>query len=265
MTSRGKQISEDVLAILSSAEVHGSVVRLTCGTLDGKDGRKLYLAVDAALQALGGRWDRKHKGHVFPSDPSKLIEAAILSGQVQRPSDFDFFATPAPLAARMADYVGRIDRCCLEPSAGKGALIDALLERSPKAFVDAFEIDPGRADHLRSRYAPARVHVKQCDFLSVAPYPKTYQAVLMNPPFSDRGDVRHVLAAWAWLAPGGRMAAVLSAGAAFRQDKLSTSLRELVNANAGCLDELADDTFKDEGTRVRTVLLTMTKPRGRKP
>lgn len=256
------RLSEQVQSVLSTVAFEGNVVRLTCGKLDGKEGRKLYLAVDSALQALGGTWNRKVQGHVFQQDPRPSVENAILSGEVTRPQDFDFFETPEHLAQRMAESVGPVKRCVLEPSAGHGRLIRAMLAVSPEAFVDAFELIDVNMQVLNLAFADkGRVHVKQADFLATEPYPKAYQAVIMNPPFSKRGDVRHVLHAWKWLAPGGKMAAVMAAGVTFRDDELTRSLRALVNANSGTIDELPEDTFRESGTRVRTVLVTMRKGR----
>ena len=50
-----KKLSDDVLSILSTAQIDGFTVRLICGQLD----RKLYLDVNAALEAIGGKWNRK--------------------------------------------------------------------------------------------------------------------------------------------------------------------------------------------------------------
>ena len=86
---RTTRLSDPVLSILSTVRIEGNIVFLTCGMLSGdKECRKLYLDVNAALESLGGKWNRKAKGYVFDSDPTDKIEVAILTGEVTPPSSF---------------------------------------------------------------------------------------------------------------------------------------------------------------------------------
>lgn len=90
----------------------------------------------------------------------------------------------------------------LEPSAGKGNIVSALLAAG--ADVTAIELDPGRAASLGSRFAS--VDVTCGDFVQLAadPYWRSQRApfdvVVMNPP-DTRGNgpngmaLSHVLAA----------------------------------------------------------------------
>ena len=120
------RLSEHVVDILAGATIEGTVLRLTCGQLD----RKTYEAVNKALDALGGKWNRKLGGHVFAEDPSGAIEQALLTGEVtSAKKEFDFFQTPVALAERMAELADvRFARGTriLEPSAGHGRILDAM-------------------------------------------------------------------------------------------------------------------------------------------
>lgn len=44
--------------------------------------RKLYVAVNEALAAMGGNWCRKTKGHIFPRDAQPLLDRALAAGSV---------------------------------------------------------------------------------------------------------------------------------------------------------------------------------------
>ncbi len=82
----------------------------------------------------------------------------------------------------------------------------------------------------------------------------------MNPPFSNGADIAHVTHAIQFLAPGGRLVAILSAGVSFRTDKTHTAFRALLEAHNATTEPLPADTFKDSGTSVNTVLVHLRLP-----
>jgi hypothetical protein len=51
----------------------------------------------------------------------------------------------------------------------------------------------------------------------------------------------------------------MSAGVEFRQDKKTTAFRALVDRSRGSIERLPEGAFKDSGTNVNTVLVTMRK------
>jgi phospholipid N-methyltransferase len=198
--------------------------------------------VDRVQAATAAQAERK-----ADAAPFEAMRQALKTGQaVQVVSAPQLFPTPAHVAARMVD-LARIepgDRV-LEPSAGTGALLRAI-GAAPFAFprVTAVEIDPTLAQSLRQQW-PA-VEVLRQDFLSADRPLPSFDVVLMNPPFANAADVRHILHARRFLAPGGRLVAVCAAGP--RQ-------HEALQGLADSWEYLPPGTF--EGTNVRTVLLTM--------
>ena len=222
--------------------------------------RKLYVEVNAALEALGGKWDRKSKTHRFAEPPADALDAVLMDGGFHdRKRDLDQFDTPAPLADRIVELADVHGKTVLEPSAGEGALAQAALVAG--AFrVTCVEKDPVRVRAL----ADADLHVEHADFLDwrshTAPagrWRRRFQRVVMNPPLSKRQDVLHVTHAFGMLRRDGVLVAVMSAGVAFRADKLTTDFRALVDASRGSIIDLPDDSFAESGTHVRTVLVTM--------
>lgn len=112
----------------------------------------------------------------------------------------------------------------LEPSAGIGPLVRAILDRNPNVSVSAIESDPDRAAELStwadqlppygpSSPPPVTVHATTLESYATAHPADLFDAVIMNPPWSDphhpRLWVSHVLAAWRMLTPGGRLVAVV--------------------------------------------------------
>ena len=71
------KINETVRDILAECRVEENILYLPDRQLD----RDVYTAVNKVLNALGGKWNRKVKGHVFDYSPEAAIEEAILSGE----------------------------------------------------------------------------------------------------------------------------------------------------------------------------------------
>lgn len=188
--------------------------------------------------------------------PFDAMREALRTGQaVQVVSAPQLFPTPAHVAARMVELAdlphgaGSPPRI-MEPSAGTGALLRAVQDAyagtdRPAPVVHAWEIVHDLARRLRDTF-PA-VTVRAFDFLQFDPNPvERFDVVLMNPPFANADDVRHILHARRFLAPGGRLVAICAAGP--RQHE---ALQDLADS----WEYLPAGAF--DGTNVRTVLLTM--------
>lgn len=161
---------------------------------------------------------------------------------------YQLFQTPPPLAARLVSLLGlKPGARVLEPSSGLGRILDALKAYTPGEVV-AVEI---AADCCAELYQQERqgVTIKQRDFLSIDPAELgTFDAIAMNPPFHNRADILHIEHARKFLKPGGILGAICMAGPK-REDRLRPIARhwEPIEARA----------FKDTGTQVDTVLLTI--------
>lgn len=76
----------------------------------------------------------------------------------------------------------------LEPSAGRGNLVRAVLERYPSAHVDAIELHPRWHDDLET----AGAHVEICNYLE-RPAPATrYDLAVTNPPYDGGEEAAHL-------------------------------------------------------------------------
>lgn len=97
------------------------------------------------------------------------------------------------------------------------------------------------------------------DFLTVVPpdEPLGFDVVLANPPFSKQQDIDHVRHAYRFLRFGGRLVAIMAAGVLFRQNRKTVEFRQWVLSLGGDIEELPEGTFKEEGTMVRAVLVTI--------
>jgi len=262
------KISDEVLEVLDDITTDGLKAVIT-RQLD----RKLYVKVNTVLVACGGAWSRKDKAHVFRDDARAILDAAIVTGEVTTSADIGFFPTPPDLARTLVDAADiRPGHSVLEPSAGTGALIDAILEAGP-ARILAFERDPGMRFDLAVKYGRTPTHLDRVvdidgendpnllDFLDAPPEPRV-DRVVMNPPFTrvGRGDhLDHVRHAFEFLKPGGVIVSVLPSGVTFRKDRRYSEFRSLVEEQDGEITALPEGSFKVSGTGVNTAMLRMCK------
>lgn len=257
---KGDEVDERTLAILSGLVFVDGHHAQIAQPLE----RKEYERVNQVLEALGGRWSRRKKAHAFSCDAKTLIEQTIEAGAIPTETDADlgFFETPEDLAGRLVKTAGvRPGHHTLEPSAGRGRIVQALLAAG--ARVTAVERDDGRRRHLASQVdvVGARLlHVSlHEDFLDYPGDQPGFDRVVMNPAFcrSGKGDhLDHVRHAHAMLRPGGVLVSVLPDSLRFRGDRRHAQMREWV-LERGTLERLPDDSFRSSGTGVQTVMIRL--------
>jgi predicted RNA methylase len=238
--------------------VTGNALRITRQLTD----RKLYLEVNAALEAIGGKWDRKAKAHLFPNDPLDAIDQVASDGRfTDKKRDLDQFFTPPALAKAVVARAAVAGCSVLEPSAGHGALAWECVAQDARS-VTVVEKDPACMEHLAG-LGPrttklCSLSLRSDDFLDLTTSIR-FDRVVANPPFSRQQDIAHVTKAFDLLVPGGRLVAIMSAGVTFRNDKKTTAFRALVDLAHGTIESLPDKAFHDSGTDVRTVVVQMTR------
>lgn len=135
-----------------------------------------------------------------------------LKAGVQVVSVPQLFPTPPELAARMVELAQiEAGQCVLEPSAGTGNLVKAVLD-SVDTEVLAYEISPELCAQLNKKF-PSYKLVTQCgDFLEARDFMGQYPRIVMNPPFANGQDIAHIQHATGFLAPGGRLVAICANG-----------------------------------------------------
>lgn len=241
----------DVLQILSAAKIENKIVTLTCGQLD----RKVYEQVANILSILGGKWNKKAGGFVFQSDPTEQVDDVLLTGKVKKPEKYGFFPTPPELAKQVVELADlKPGHSVLEPEAGSGNLADLAAQVVGKDSVGCFELQAVNVQLL----AEKGYQVVNDDFLNITPTP-VFDRVIMNPPFERQQDVSHVLHAWEFLKPGGKLVSIMSSSVTFRSDKKSSEFRAFVD-EFGVIISNPEGSFKPSGTNVSTITVVLDKP-----
>ena len=249
------QISETVLNVLSNAVVNGNSLKLV-EQLD----RPTYVATNKVLEAAGGRWNRKAQAHLFDGDASEIMDQIILTGQIiNKKQELGDFPSPPAVVERLIQ-IADIEQgmLALEPEAGEGAIAVPMAKLG--AIVHCFEINKAHCDRLAAnlfRVSP-EYSVTHADFMTVTKpnfRGDLYDRIVMNPPFAKQDDIKHVMHALNFLAPGGRLVSVMSAGVKFRTNKLTEGFKTLITA----IEDLPENSFAESGTAVNTVIVTIQR------
>lgn len=203
----------------------------------------------------------EYYGELIPDAHGKDTTSESLKSKTNLPSkDLAYYFTPKKAADDMFHWThpGEGARV-LEPSAGTGHLVRPLLGFGCK--VDALEIHPERVAALKLIQHP-NLRVQQANFLNTVPNP-IYDWVVMNPPFSGTHWMEHVVHAFEFLKPGGRLMSILPATAEDGDSAKHEKFRKWAELNAekwGRLwRDLPQESFAEAGTRINTVILTLQK------
>src|SRR3990167_7115572 len=177
------------------------------------------------------------------------LREALKQG-IQVVSAPQLFPTPPELAERMIEeanlQAGQGELSVLEPSVGTGNIIQAIW--NPEARITAVEINSTLVAALGQRFNAVKIHC--ADFLSLNGELGTFDRIVMNPPFENASDIKHILHALTMLKDGGRLVAICANGSR-QKDKLKPL--------CSTWEDLPPDTFKESGTGVSTALIVIDK------
>lgn len=162
------------------------------------------------------------------------------------------FPTPTDLAEQVIDEAEiEPGHVVLEPSAGTGNLLKALPCVRPQGFVVAVEINHDLVKMLE----PYADEIHCADFLSWSS-PRLFDRIVMNPPFENGADIKHIRHALTFLKPGGRLVALCANGP--RQ-------HEQLKPLADKWEALPPGSFKQAHTNVNVALLVINAPEPQLP
>jgi hypothetical protein len=234
---RAKVAGYDTRWLVSSLEKHDRLRRANIHTVE-----ELRCALRELLPHVGRRRE---------DDPVAVAEQNLIGKPLA-----GFFPTPRPVIRQMLDAADITPgMTVLEPSAGKGDILDALHAHfDGQLTVAAIEMN-----HSLQAVLEAKGHdVTFEDFLE---HRHQYDRIVMNPPFERGQDIDHVMHAFDCLRTGGRLVSVMSEGPFFRSDKKAEGFRAWLDAVGGESEQLPEDAFRglhafrQTGCRTRMVVI----------
>lgn len=166
-----------------------------------------------------------------------------------------FFPTPKSLIEELIE-LGDIRGCheVLEPSAGKGDMVD-VLKNNGIDNINCIEINHS----LKSILEIKGCEIVGSDFLEFND--KKYDRIIMNPPFENLQDIDHVRKAYDTLKDGGILVSIMSASPFFRSGEKSESFRSWINSLGAVYYKNDDGAFNKafNSTGVSTYTIKIEK------
>lgn len=184
---------------------------------------------------------------VIPPDPNAIrLRDMLYRAKMYQKGDIQF--TPPELAKELVALAGvRKDSRVLEPEAGIGNIADAAKEVTD--HVDCIERMTDFCEILKLK----KHNVIGNDLLTAETAP-IYDAVVMNPPFSE--ECEHIKRAFDFLRPGGSLVAVCSSSIQWKSTRKYEQFRDWLLEHTHSIDECG---AKFEMTGVHTVVLVVDK------
>lgn len=184
---------------------------------------------------------------VIPPDPNAIrLRDMLYRTKMYQKGDIQF--TPPELAKELVALAGvRKDSRVLEPEAGIGNIADAAKEVTD--HVDCIERMTDFCEILKLK----KHNVIGNDLLTAETAP-IYDAVVMNPPFSE--ECEHIKRAFDFLRPGGSLVAVCSSSIQWKSTRKYEQFRDWLSEHTHSIDECG---AKFEMTGVHTVVLVVDK------
>lgn len=170
--------------------------------------------------------------------------------------DKNFYPTPKEVALKMIENLNFMGKNILEPSAGKGDILEVINEKYVKIYCLEKNIE------LQSILKEKKYILLGDDFLNFKP-DHIFDIILMNPPFDE--GVKHFLKAWEISEEGTHIRCLLNAenikNPYTKERQLLLNILEDNNAEI----EYLDNCFKDaeRKTNVEIVLIKIENKRKR--
>lgn len=228
------------------------------------------------MESYGGRWNERCKGfkfNEFDDEKLKSIKADLSVGFVnlseeKRTREKDaFFPTPVKVVDKMLETANlKPNSIMLESSAGTGRILDEAKKviNSIDNFV-VIEMNGERQRILRDKGYRVDFNGTFEDSLKDSKTLKKIKncdKVVINPPFKNDSDVKHLLISYMFCADNADVVSILQENSLYYDRQIHRVFKEflsLIGKDAYEVVSLPAGSFKDELTTVDTVIFHIKK------
>lgn len=212
-----------------------------------------YSEVRKALLNAGATYNRNK--FIFPNDAHPYIDRLMGGESVNIKKEFQFYATPAPLAKYLVS-IAEVNnyQTILEPSAGQGAIIKAIREKC-SVNVDCCELMCINSKVLKKMEGCTLIAE---DFLKLGRF-GYYDRIIANPPFNKNQDIEHIKLMFKHLKTGGRLVSIASKHWQFSTRKKETDFRDWLEDVTAEILEIPHGAFSESGTKIATCIIIINR------
>lgn len=217
--------------------------------------QKAYLEAKKWIEETGGSWSTSKQGFTWDFDANRVVQILLQGRRYNLQKEFQFFATPDKIADLAVSKFTSIEpgMTILEPSAGRGALVEAVHRRCPSAVVDCYELMPENVPYLEKVEG---AHIVGTDFCHCH---DKYDRIIANPPFANNQDIDHLYMMYERLNVGGELSCIVSQHWKFANDQKCTHFRQWLEMNEAKIIDFDKGEFKESGTAVATCLVYLKR------
>lgn len=227
-----------------------------------------YDSIKYIIESCGGHWRERFCGFYFPFQKDEveqkletLTEQAVLRHIEDNRFKIDnqFYETPLEIARRMVELAAICPTdFALEPSAGRGMIAKLLAERTHHLFC----LEPNEENYaiLKKAINLPSARLLPMRFESFFAQSKVkFDAIVMNPPFSDARDLSHIRMAYDLLNQNGRLVALAAENSLFYKRPATISFNAFLETVNHSIETLPYGSFHDSGTSVDVVQIVIHK------
>lgn len=217
--------------------------------------KKSYLEAKKWIEETGGQWNTSKQGFTWEIDANRVVGILMQGRRCNLKQEYQFFATPDKIADIAVSKFSSLseDMTILEPSAGTGALVNAVRRRCPNAQVDCYELMPENVQILQHVEG---AHIIGDDFNKCE---GKWQRIIANPPFSGNKDIDHVYMMYDHLQMDGELSVIVSQHWKFANDNKCQYFRKWLEDNGATVEDIEQGEFKESGTNVATSLIHLVR------
>lgn len=228
--------------------------------------QKQYGDLKKVMLRAGGKYSKNT--FVFEEEAEEVYYRIINGEDYNLKKKYQFFATPAALADKLVEMAELVEGDeILEPSAGQGAIIEAVLRTGKRVSIVAVEIMEQNYKALHKMVVGRKIKSVRSIFcgdfmtqkfnstMGVEPFTK----VVMNPPFTRNQDILHFRRAYELLVPGGILVSVMSIHWETSTNKAESDFRKWLDGREYEKHQIPAGAFKESGTNVPTVIIKIIK------
>lgn len=218
---------------------------------------KSFAEVKKWITEAGGQWTGgKVQGFTFDFDATRVVGILMSGKRCNLQKEFQFFSTPPELAEWLVSLSDvRPEHAVLEPSAGTGAIVNAIHKACPGVVVDAFELMPENRQTLEKMQGVSLVGE---DFTQGIP--RLYDRIFANPPFAKNQDIRHTRMMYDALNPDcGEMCVITSRHWINAQEKECVEFRDWIQEVEAETLEIPEGSFDESGTSIATMAIVIKR------
>ena len=214
-----------------------------------------YNEVKEVFKNFDGKYSKN--GFDFPYPAEQVLDRIRKQETMNLKKKFQFFGTPKSMAKILCEYAfdPYMNKALkvLEPEAGQGSIVDAVLDwfydEAINVRLDSIHMIEFMEENfqiLQEKYKPGNfrnefdvpIKMKHMDFLKYDKRINYFDVVIANPPFTGGQDIQHFYKMYEVCAPTGIVVSIMSTGWLHNSQKKFKEFREWLG--------LSDRVWKDK-------------------